>query len=348
MNKFLSLVLFLLTQVSLGATSFPIFTTLGGDFKSTDGSAIEVKNMPPMRSQDGLPICYGFSATTLYEQYSCKQSHSDCSNIPPEKAVSPIGMSILGASLEYQHKAESVNTIPYSAKGGNSVLALSLLSTSGVVESEACYPFDQFIQKHRNINQEMHDAFANLKKNYYDKNKTEASICTDCLVRELDSQFNIKTDNTKVLKALGEETFDKFLYDVILDRCENLIEPINYKLNTWPGTKKGFKYEDMISKLKSLFQQNTPVSAGGCLDSIGTTKKCKGHDFVISGYRKYCKQTPECESNCTKVGCSREALHIHNSWGQDWQDQNNDGWVDAKTLYDYLERDKDALAWLSP
>jgi hypothetical protein len=251
--------------------------------------------------------------------------------------MSPLALSVLGASADYKKK-EGSDAFPYSASGGNSIKALTLLSSLGGAENEACYPFDQFLIKHQNSsNKEMNDAFERLKVKYFDKKKTEGDICTDCLIKDLDNEFGLKVDNAKVLKSLNQTTFDKFLYELMFGNCQSVSETVPYTLNTWPNTASDFKYDAFMDKLKNLFKGNTPVVVGGCLDSKNFKTCTKAHDFVISGYRKVCKPNNEC----------RETLRIQNSWGQDWQNSNSDGWVDAKNLYDYLERDKNTVGWLS-
>jgi hypothetical protein len=42
---------------------------------------------------------------------------------------------------------------------------------------------------------------------------------------------------------------------------------------------------------------------------------------VISGYKKVCNG-----SDC------KDIFKVHNSWGEEWQKLNNDGWLDADQI----------------
>jgi hypothetical protein len=60
---------------------------------------------------------------------------------------------------------------------------------------------------------------------------------------------------------------------------------------------------------------------------------------VITGYKSLCKK--EKPSDC------RDVLKIQNSWGDDWQKRNDDGWLDAQTLLGDKPIKEGAISWLT-
>lgn len=93
--------------------------------------------------------------------------------------------------------------------------------------------------------------------------------------------------------------------------------------------------------MSNLVKSNIPVAIDLCLDQKANASQCKsGHSLVASGYRKVCSPT---SSNC------KEYVRVQNFWGADWQNQNSDGWVDAKVLYEYMYKDeKGVMSWVVP
>src|SRR4051812_39031710 len=63
----------------VNASEYP-YVVLPKSFIDVPGSIKEILPVTPSRSQDGLGICYGFSATSLLEHYRCRELKLDCSN----------------------------------------------------------------------------------------------------------------------------------------------------------------------------------------------------------------------------------------------------------------------------
>ena len=82
------------------------------------------------------------------------------------------------------------------------------------------------------------------------------------------------------------------------------------------------------------------LGIGLCLQpefTAKTRKQCEpyGHSVVISGYRKVCHG-----QHC------KDSLKVINSWGEDWQVSNDNGWLDANNLLDRSLYTPQAIAWL--
>ncbi len=75
MKKIIWLAIFLQTQIALA--DYP-YNTLDSSYKDTPESKTEVSSISPIKAQDGIGLCYGFSATTLLENYRCREFKLDC------------------------------------------------------------------------------------------------------------------------------------------------------------------------------------------------------------------------------------------------------------------------------
>jgi hypothetical protein len=139
---------------------------------------------------------------------------------------------------------------------------------------------------------------------------------------------------------LNRPIFDNFLYDILLGGCNSRVDIQPFQYNSWPTSDPvNVIYSEFIKKVTDLLKSNTPIVSGVCLDEKLPSDQCKnGHSVLITGYRQVCNSN---RSNCT------DYIKVHNTWGQDWQDKNRDGWIDANNYYQYLYHDKNTFAWLS-
>ncbi len=339
MLQIFMVVLFSLSSFAYGQ-AYPAFTTLSAQYNPVISSQILVKNMPGFHSQDGFPGCGGWAASTIFLHYQCKEENKNCPNPPPspKDIPSPLFMSTFGIKA-------SANALPFSNPDGHSVAGvLQGFKDKSYAKSDSCYPFDQFVSDHKNDREKMKDLFLKLKTDY-DKSKSEGTACIDCLVSELNKDFSFQNNNVTdlratVTKALSAESFDKFLYAIFMKDCKAGVSITKmYDIQFWPPENTKPSFEETMNKVKSVLNEQRPFTITSCLTEIKRAAQCStAHGFVISGYRKYCKGDGKC----------REALRVHNSWGMDWQKENNDGWVDAETLYNHMKETPLFMNYITP
>lgn len=330
-------------SLATAAEGYPAFAPMPKEYLSAPGEVIEVRNMPDVRNQGGLSICFGMSAWTVYMQAQCRATGSGCKAIQPEQAPSPLVLAALGANSDFTEKHGS-KIIPYSSMGSGAAALYGMSSITRVL-AESCYPWGQFVEKHHGNASQIVAVFSNLKSNFFEQNKQGKSICMDCLLRTLRADFDLNLDLATVEKALGEETYDQFLYDVFLKPCKTKVGIAEIKVRFWPGAVGGQAnangnviYQEFISTIRNLFKSNHPATVGLCLNEKLSAEQCKnGHEVVLSGYRNVCRANGQ---NCA------DYIKVHNSWGSDWQRRNSDGWIDAKIFFDYMHKDEHALAWI--
>ncbi|KYG66787.1 hypothetical protein AZI86_07030 [Bdellovibrio bacteriovorus] len=337
----------------------------------------EISDMPRVRSQDSLGICYSFAAATLLDRQTCVDNPDKikkCSEMPDNFRVSPIDMARF-ASMPEEGKSRDVRD-NYSGISESGKLDLTLINAleAGSIASEACAPFYQIVANNPDPvkREEIERNFWQRLRHLYEKSKAKPG-CSDCEIETATAidnfrkDFALKSTNEEILRAFGQDTFAKFLDKALIPEDCNFagLAETNpkYKVKIYPpadlprkpGKQYDDSYEKLIGQIKTILKEKkVPMGLNFCAQqgplTFKSLKECSpkpdetssvtgfGHSLVISGYRKICKtKNPE---NCY------EALKVENSWGQQWQDDNNKGWVDAKELLKRSFFAKASLTWL--
>lgn len=319
-----------------------------------------VPNMPLVQSQDTLGICFGFSAGACAQQYYCQRRKLNCQNLPPEKKISPLQMAA------YSTEEDTTDVLAYTAipNSGNTARALIVgMTEEKMAFADSCFPWDKFVSKYSDDPKAIDALFKKLR-DAYKQQKTEGTTCLDCLSNTLNNDFDLKIDNIKLLEALGTKTYQHFLYSIFFKHdssqpyCNDVIDfGFSAAVGTFPKEGTTADYDSAMKTIKDVINMDTPVNLGGiCMEKqngkcacvpteSGTCLEAR-HGVAISGYRKACRKAPECKNQCNKSGCYVESLKVHNSWGQSWQKQFDDGWVDARTLLNETRLDAGALSWV--
>jgi hypothetical protein len=325
------------------------FKKIDNSYQEVPESRHEVANMPKVRSQDSSGACSGLSSAAVAQHYVCEAKKLDCQNLSPEQTISPFSMLSwmeTNRRLNEPHEVDRHTNIRFNNPGWMALSNAAETKRDFSFDSDSCYPFDQFANKYGSNEaavKKMIDKF----ENYYNKNKTEGTICEDCLKEDLKKDLLISAQADDLKQALSKDTFGEFLYRVVFRNCPTFIKvKPSPKFNSYPQNDDA-KYEDLIGKIKEVMTEGRPINLSG-ICPLMVDKKCKrgksgkpaSHDVVISGYRKMCKPSGAC----------RDVLKIHNSWGQAWQDQYDGGWVDAESLLksaadDNGKFEKNMLAW---
>lgn len=322
------------------------------DFVDVVGSKVEIPNMPRIRSQDHLGICHAFSATTLAQKYYCDlQKIQNCAEVPPDKEISPL--SVLSfKNLDEKKKLENIAINERSLQlkgGGNAFINLWNSQESFSFFQEACFPFDQFVEKFGQ-NKEMMDATIAKLERFFKANKksaTEAEAvesCPSCLQEEKNLVATIFPQDkykNKLEYGLTKNTFPEFLYETLFAAgCKKINMP-SPNVNLYPDFKQEATDEEVTNKIKEVLASGIPLQISNVMSVVNNEKI--GHVFVISGYKKVCKPNGEC----------LDLVKAHNSFGKEWQDQANGGWI---VLSDLLKSKEDrvngkhksaSLSWLT-
>lgn len=334
------------------------FTPIPKEFNLEDTSkSVIVNNMPRIRSQDSFNTCYGCSSATIVQKYICDK-HPDyigksCSNLPLDMEVSQMDLVSKtltnrdGQSIESPSNHVNIRIKDSDRKKTEGMFALLSAQAKFQFNSEACFPFDQLVEKYGNFSGTITDKFLKKMEIYYSTKKTEADTdCTECLT-EIKEGLNADVNQEQFNLALKKNTFGEFLYSLVFNK------PCAKKISMSEGPNVGLfpkneqvRKSDLLGKLKEALgnpKENRPVLVGNvCLYKAKSNNNCLTHSLVISGYKMMC-------TDKEKKYC-KPAIKVHNCWGKDWQDKNNDGWVDAEKLLANvngpMNPDDGALSWL--
>lgn len=338
-------------------------------------SEFEIASMPRTRSQDSLGLCYSFAAATLLDAQTCidKLNGKNCENMDDKYKVSPLDLSRYGNKVS---GSDSYDPYSYNGIHESKVLDVTLrnaLHAGGMIASETCSPYHQIVAKNEDPKkrEELEINLWKRLKHLHEKAKKNPN-CDDCqietatAIEDIRKDFQLKASNQDILNAFAEDSFALFLDKALIEeRCryEDLAEmSSNYEVKTFPtadlpntSKQKEESYSKMLDQIKNVLKvKKVPLGLNFCAEkgklSRKSMKDCAGdsgetsstagygHSVVISGYRRVCKTANANECY--------DAVRVQNSWGQDWQDKNNDGWVDARELLKRTFFEQASLTWL--
>lgn len=312
------------------------------DDSYTDSTVpVEISDSTPIKSQDGIGLCYAFSVTSLLENYRCRELHLDCSD--PKEFLSP-----LDVSSYYQNKS--------LVEGGEPIKILSNIQRSKrKIAKEECVQFSALVHQmtdDKNLtykNEKIGWSFLVQKWNEYKSVgvKVKSNDCVECLALEIKNALpNIQTPMRQLENAFtNAHTQEEFLYKSLLPvQCleeENMIDIPSFVAKSYPGNDTKADASSLSKKVESLLLSNTPLEMSICTAKTfdGKCQKDKGHSIALFGIKQVC--------NTTKSDC-KSVVKIKNSYGNQWQLQNNDGWVDLQTLVEssFVFESGNKISWI--
>ena len=308
-------------------------------------------------AQDTLGICYAYAASTMLTAENCRAlGNHKCDQLKQNEIFSPLGLSPSGrVESEGEKGKDKSSDVLDDLAGGNITNALSSVVTYGGAPSEECLSLDRILSNvggAKEATQLQMDLWLKLR-GLYDKSKKIPKDCASCTADfyatakgEIEKNFDLKVSNESLLKAFAEKTYSEFFDHLFMPgSCRRMGTRVELEssgkvdVDLYPNTNGNYK--DTLNKIKDILNSGRPVGINDlCLDKIPTRlDTCKQpHGVVIAGYRRVCQRTST--TNC------RDVIRVVNSWGESWQQQNDNGWVDAKVLLDTTFYARGTLTWL--
>lgn len=363
--------LMILISLLIGSESWAAFglNPFGPEFKPQENTLAQITNMPRVRTQDSIGLCGAMVAATIIDEANCVYKKvENCAAVPDKDKTSPLDMS-----RYFQGPANGKDdTDPFNYEGllmgGSPALAIY---QSGIrartTIRESCAPFDQVVAGVKDPQQARDLELAMWKKfeNSFNNIKREEKKCAQCAIematataKDIKENYKIKASNEEILRAFAEGTYEKFLDKLLVpEECWDPKQMIGlrgkWNFNIYPEKDAGkSNYEKTIAKIKEVLGKKRPLSFSYCAQEplkAKTIDACQGpssnpadlgggHALVIKGYRRVCNSKNQCY----------DAVQVHNSWGESWQNSNDDGWVDARALLDRSFYEPGRLTWLEP
>lgn len=342
-------------------------------------SSREIENMPAIQSQDTVGSCFGCASATVVQKFLCdsdenfKRNGVSCSQLPREKTISQLSLVAWAdtnkarANPNSKDKNQNPNDDQdpedsdnhkniklYEDRTDFSFGSNALRDSVNMFDfmPESCFPFDQLVSKYGSTDSSLFkNVYGKTKKLYVKmKSETQGSTfhCDECL-EQLKADFNTTKFSSEALSsAVEKDSFGEFLYELLFHNCTPLSSNKRPKFKQFPAGKKETADKKLVlGKIKEIIDQKKPVLISSlCLQYEDGRPGCKSaHDTVLSGYRKVCPSADYSSSEC------KTQVKLHNCWGQDWQNANNGGWVDADNLIKNLNEGKHYiesgdLSWL--
>jgi hypothetical protein len=293
-NK-LALFFILWSRVAFGeitSTMVPLSREMKQQYSNTAFEST-VSNMPRVRSQDSLGVCFGFSSAVVAQHYYCEQNKIQCNPLDEKSEISPMSMVAWANPDDVNKRAGTWTNHSNIRFGGYGYAALGhfAVDRTNTITPEACYPFDQFANRYGS-NQAAVDVIILKLKAEYDKYKTEGHACEECLIKIVRNDLGAKTSLSDLAKGLEQKTFDQFLYTAYFGSCEEneiSLEPPP-KMNMFPKQNETADYRQVISEVKRVLASGRPLNLDSICPFYENSKCISGHSVVITGYKSLCKK----------------------------------------------------------
>lgn len=334
MKLFFAISLFVL--ISNAFADFPfVVANIRGLSKA---GSFEVSHMPPIKDQGQIGLCYGFSSTALLENFRCRELGVNCHD--KSQLISTLDVTSYFLSFN--------SSIPRALRaGGVTQFVLSnILEQDAKLASDKCINYSSFgkpaglFDSPRFIEKNGWD-YLNAKWNEYNQNKLKnVSICVNCMADDIKKYLKkMKTPVGQIEDALvNSHSVEEFLFKAIIpnecfDDNKSITLP-SFEVKSFPTTAEEKGPEKLAKKIESILLNNIPLEISIRMISGG---EFGGHSIVLAGIKRFCKAPGE--------GC-KTLVKVQNSWGELWQDYNNDGWVDLVPLTQVVLAEFNSIVWL--
>ena len=309
-----------------------------------------VETMPATLDQGGLPFCYAATAALLANEFKCfTYGNKRCEEVPVQEKVSLWDLARYARRLSTkadQSSRESYKGVQY---GGSSYRTLLQLWYVDTVVPMSCVPenFSQIGADRSAIAES--GLWKNLEK--FHKSLAGAGV-TLAVAGQIKAEYQLNQSAEVIQTALSHANWEVALEELLIPaKCrDDFYSQLSMgskfdKPYFFPLENEKTTYKNTLTKLRELVcERKRPVSVDFCVadqKKFKSSAKCASaglfHAVVVEGYREMC------DSSGTKCVPS---VKVRNSWGEKWQKDNNEGWIDAKTFLDSTYYDSPSLNWL--
>lgn len=330
--------LFLISSTSIYA-QYP-YGLVDNSYKNA-GEVIEISPISPVKNQGEIGLCYAFAATSLLEHYRCKELGLSCSE--PKDVMSTLDV----ASYEENGKKGL-------KQGGMSLFILSNIAKERRIVKEECAPYSSLLAKVKYLDKDFESELFSWQflsegwKNLHNRKISEGkNLCTSCMANNIKCLLpNLKTPLDQIEMALKDANdVESFLYKTIMpEHCFNRSEALDipeFQIKSFPTylDKDLLGASVLENKITTLLSSKIPMQINICSSKTVSDICTSAHAVILYGLKEVCS---EFKNECKKM------VKIKNSYGEEWQKNNNDGWVDlqllAKSSKDFSEGNN--IVWL--
>lgn len=300
-----------------------------------DDSYVELKNLPPVRAQGLHGLCYAFSALNLLEYLRCSGAAY------PQGCYSQKGSSL--------HLSRFNNTYLNQIKiGGDAGQILAVFQNERKLARESCTNYESWSKLNKTYEEQLKklgktDAESDERDAFYfltsqlNSNKDETTL--SCLAKDIlqsGMQSNIQ-DVVNVLKQ-SDNDWRALRYKLLVPQTcfQNMLSYPEYSIHVYPSRKQTRNSQDAKNHVYQSLKAGVPIEANFCAQ-IQANGKCGGHSLIVVGQRNICNT-----QKCTLQ------FRVQNSYGQRWQELNDNGWVEADNFIKHIDMHNGTLTTVLP
>lgn len=296
--------------------------------KATDVSS----QMGPIKNQDNLGFCYAFAGVSLLEQYACRLKSRSC------QIKDQGGLSVADAlaqndvfhegSLGSEDSRGRFMSSAHFREAGDTGALLERLSQKGVCASEAApYPSEFFPEGSASrVWNKIADFYSSQRAR--PQSRDAACLAAAEVVQSLSPRLSapdfVGLLSNMVEKISSADSASKYLEQVLVSRScvNNRVEMPPYKVTkvrttSFGGTSSQRELgESVLGQLQAGGAVELDIDAGKAFPEMNLGSG-HWHAVTIVGNRMI---NGKCQ------------LQVRNSWGEQWQKDHNDGWLDAEQL----------------
>lgn len=299
----------------------PYILRPGGYVPLCDSSFVELQNLPPLRDQGVYGLCYAHSGMMLLDYLRCSGDKD------PAACYSNPG-SVLHLAKFFNGKEDKISI------GGAPDVMLRSFHEARKLAPEKCAEYEDWKNLDQYYRSERVGLLApandqpELDYFYYISRRLKKNASAEemnCWAREmLDAGIDQNLQDIMAILQKGRNMhWQELRFKLLVPKsCVNQgISYPDYELKAYPPSyvdKKTFKgFRDFIF---------SALSNGVPLEASFKAGPGEYHSSTIVGQRHVC-DARKCELQ----------YKIHNSYGKSWQENNDDGWVNAKNLVNMME-----------
>ena len=319
-------------------------------FEISDQFKISLTSLPKVENQSNLEFCAAFSSRALLEQYHCKNNRNNCEELTEDEKFSVLDIASYKTPTPYfLDKGGSVTSILKNIRSYRNQHKISVEScasykrlkynlTSHVIDIDGKNPKTSIAYT------DVMGGWKYLEHNYYLFQKISLNEQTD-IVDLVKNNLGLESDSAFLLKAFSNRNgLSSFYFHALIPKnCRqesSARSVLEYVPQVFPKLKRNRpKRLDYLAQIYKLLKNDIPLNINFCAQKIFDPETqreiCTYHGTIIKGIKKVCRHDKDCEL----------LVQLHNSYGEKWQQEFNDGWIRAIPLLKNLWPG-DKLNWI--
>jgi hypothetical protein len=314
MRKIIFLVLLLLTVLTIAKdtradqlylTFKPIAKTYTINYDTLIGSKTRVR----ATQQNPYSFCFSTAAAMLWDQQRCMLNNKNCQTFTQTSflAATPAGQDLpTDIAIEVEQGGSPLRSLQHLVNVGYTTLDRCNYSHIKDLEQQYAHKDLKFAKE----NWQKHESYAPYLERYWRREFRQKALL-----------LNPNLSSTALTKLLHAPLTQPELMNKILlnDACyKNLKQDKRFVVR---AKRLGSKPQESAQTIENLLRTGKPVIINMCLASSYTgCEQAEKHSLIVVASAK---------ATHLATGDQRTVYWLVNSWGEEWQEKNSDGWVFA-------------------